>query len=110
MKKLILMTMISISLFSCKKEEIKNCNCGKIENVSKNSFFPMGIESALMDMYYDRDYLTVEKKDINSNSKLYVKNNCTNNVKKFKTIINGWLTYSESESMEGQEYCSNQSW
>ncbi len=28
MKKLILMTMISISLFSCKKE--KNCNCGRV--------------------------------------------------------------------------------
>lgn len=93
MKKLILMTMISISLFSCKKEEIKpieptpieNCDCGTIVYANNNSS--------------------------SMNVLIGVKNNCSDNMKTFTIYTaSGWLPQAELKEMEGQEHCSNQPW
>jgi hypothetical protein len=80
------MTMISISLLSCKKEEIKNCNCGKIINA-----------------YNESSYMS---------SNLDVKNYCSGNKKKFKNNHSGtgWLLPWELDALEGKEHCSNQPW
>ena len=85
MKKLILMTMISISLFSCKKEEVKNCSCGKIYSAYNQSSY-MG-------------------------SSISVKNYCSGNSKSFPNYSGvGWLLPYELDALKGKEYCSGQSW
>lgn len=49
------MTMISISLFSCKKEEIKNCNCGRV------------VSKSITNQTFDRTtYIIVLKSDCDS--------------------------------------------
>lgn len=94
MKKLILMTMISISLFSCKKEDckpnepnepIKDCNCGVVIYANNSS--------TSMSAYKG------------------VRNHCSGNMKTFPIYSSsGWLPQAELKEMEGQEHCSNQSW
>ena len=84
LKKIVMIMIIMLGVTSCQKEVISSCGCGEIVQLHKNK---LGIT---------KDF------DVRVAYFITVKNNCSGNLKEFKTKMRSYDT--------NQEHCENKSW